>query len=92
VFVACLTGCGDTAKMRTEAEIEAIAHDAAADATGGSFAQLESRISDLETANAELESKATEADSRATEAEAKAISVERDLEELRSEYETHRHY
>jgi outer membrane murein-binding lipoprotein Lpp len=50
-----LAGCDDMPRARTESDIEAIATDAATDATSGKFSELEDRIDDLESKVKDLE-------------------------------------
>jgi outer membrane murein-binding lipoprotein Lpp len=52
-----LAGCNDA---RSESDIEAIATDAATDATSGKFSELEGRIDDLESKVSDLETELAE--------------------------------
>jgi septal ring factor EnvC (AmiA/AmiB activator) len=50
-----LAGCDDMPRARSESDIEAIATDAATDATSAKFSELEDRINDLESKVNDLE-------------------------------------
>ena len=58
-----LAACGEM-KPRSEGDIEAIAHDAAADATTPKFEEVSSRIDELEAENRKLRSDLEDLDRR----------------------------
>lgn len=55
LIVLALASCNDPARLRTESEISAIAHDEAVDAVRPLISQLDGRIEELEQKNADLE-------------------------------------
>jgi peptidoglycan hydrolase CwlO-like protein len=86
LLITCfsLTACGESALTTSNDDIQAIAHDAALDATSSKFSELEGKIEELESELAQAQSKADQAQSDVDEAES-AIST------LKSEYEDHTH-
>lgn len=79
-----LPSCGRVGPA-SDADIEAIAHDAAVDALGG-------RISDLESRVEEAESAAEQAKREADSARSEAQQAQSEVDHLESEYEGHSHY
>lgn len=61
LVLALLTACENRPRMHTDADIEAMAHDAANDALRPKIAELEGRIDELHLQVRELETRADEA-------------------------------
>ncbi|HVM39109.1 MAG TPA: hypothetical protein VM265_12075, partial [Sphingomicrobium sp.] len=89
VCFALLAGCGGM--PRSDAEVEDIAADVAADAISEKFSALEGRIEGIEQEKDLLADKVSSVEAEVAAAKAEAAQANREVAALRADYDAHTH-